>query len=207
MDDPRPISLDSFLQNSGNGIAAPGDPDITLPNDAEHGVSLLPQAAGDVGLLRVLAPGALGSSRYLDALAAKMGVAGQVVGVELTDPTWYLSLPHDVAFNELARLVAVLVADLSPTRVQVIGHSIGGFLAGHISGALGDLGVETLAPVVVNATPLTMVGSDELLREIFFLSVVGMPITNLGLELSDLMSLGAVMAAASTSGQGHAVFV
>lgn len=201
MDDPRPISLDSFLQNSGNGIAAPGDPDITLPSDAEHGVSLLSQAAGDGGLLRVLAPGALGSSRYLDALAAKMGVAGQVVGVELTDPTWYLSLPHDVAFNELARLVAVLVADLSPTRVQVIGHSIGGFLAGHISGALGDLGVETLAPVVVNATPLTMVGSDELLREIFFLSVVGMPITNLGLELSDLMSMGAVMAAASTSGR------
>ena len=201
MDDPRPAGLDSFLQDSGTGIDSPASPAVTLPVDVEHGVRLLPQAEGEGTLLRVLAPGALGSSGYLEALATKLRIAGQVVGVELTDPAWYLSLPQETAFSELAQTVAPLVADLSPSRVQVIGHSIGGFLAGHISGALGDLGVETLAPVIINATPLTMVGSDELLREIFFLSVVGMPITNLGLELSDLMSLGAVMTAASASGQ------
>ena len=173
----------------------------TLPVDIEHGVSLLPQAEGEGTLLRVLAPGALDSSGYLETLATKLRIAGQVVGVELTDPAWYLSLPQEVAFSELAQMVAPLVADLSPSRVQVIGHSIGGFLAGHISGALGDLGVEALAPVIINATLLTMVGSDKLLREIFFLLVIGMPITNLGLELSDLMSLGAVMTAASASGQ------
>ncbi len=195
MDDPRPIGLDSFLANASAASGGPAEerPALELPEDSEHGIALM-RIAGPAqgGLLTVMAPGALLDSAYLQPLAEQLA-DGPVIGVRSSVPDWYLTLDPAKTFSELAQAIAPLITDLVPEQVRVVGHSIGGFIAAAISGALADLGVETRAPVVINATPPTLAGNDPMLKDMFFLSALGLPPAILGLQPEDLMSMASLV--------------
>jgi len=195
LDEPSVSSLVSVIDER-SGEKADTCESASAPQaeaDTRTGCVLMTQQGDAVAhddVVRIVIHGAEGKMDTLSELIEELRNSGacRVYGLVLPDRERYVSAGAAQLAETMAPEYARLIADLGYSRVQVIGHSVGGLIAAACASQLQAMGIEASAVVIDNLpSPLDL--QDDFFSDLFFVSMYGVSPLSMGLDAQDLMTL------------------
>jgi pyochelin synthetase len=191
---PTVAGLAEFVRSCQQERAAPADSDTTTPAQTQHPQSnavLTSYGGGESGPLRVVFHAVLGTMNNFHPLLAHLDEQklGPVIGISVADTERYCSAEAPQLIDQMGEDYSQRLLDTGHREVQLIGYSLGGFIAVEVARRLLEKGLDVVDLVVIDLPPMLFDVKDELILEALFLPNLNIALEQTGLAEVDQKDL------------------